>query len=113
MFTLACSLWAQGASSKCHKIPLVYNNKSRGEPAESVWMAWVLIHTLLSLTGQLHGHGQETMGTLDLGGASTQITFLPQFPVSHFIKAILATHLESIMVLRKQHPVLRHQLSSD
>uniref|UniRef100_A0A8C5KHG9 nucleoside diphosphate phosphatase n=1 Tax=Jaculus jaculus TaxID=51337 RepID=A0A8C5KHG9_JACJA len=29
--------------------------------------------------GQLHGHGQETMGTLDLGGASTQITFLPQF----------------------------------
>uniref|UniRef100_A0A8C6QVC9 nucleoside diphosphate phosphatase n=1 Tax=Nannospalax galili TaxID=1026970 RepID=A0A8C6QVC9_NANGA len=32
-----------------------------------------------SLTGQLHGHGQETVGTLDLGGASTQITFLPQF----------------------------------
>uniref|UniRef100_A0A8D0KM38 nucleoside diphosphate phosphatase n=1 Tax=Sus scrofa TaxID=9823 RepID=A0A8D0KM38_PIG len=32
----------------------------------------------LSFTGQLHGHSQETMGTLDLGGASTQITFLPQ-----------------------------------
>lgn len=37
----------------------------------------------LSLTGQLHGYGQETVGTLDLGGASTQITFLPQFEVSH------------------------------
>lgn len=36
----------------------------------------------LSFTGQLHGHNQETVGTLDLGGASTQITFLPQFEVS-------------------------------
>lgn len=40
-------------------------------------------HPLLSLPGQLHGRGQETVGTLDLGGASTQITFLPQFEVSH------------------------------
>uniref|UniRef100_A0A452G968 Ectonucleoside triphosphate diphosphohydrolase 5 n=1 Tax=Capra hircus TaxID=9925 RepID=A0A452G968_CAPHI len=32
-----------------------------------------------SYEGQLHGHNQETVGTLDLGGASTQITFLPQF----------------------------------
>ncbi|XP_051052284.1 nucleoside diphosphate phosphatase ENTPD5 isoform X2 [Phodopus roborovskii] len=39
-------------------------------------LAWVTVNFL---TGQLHGHGQETMGTLDLGGASTQITFLPQF----------------------------------
>uniref|UniRef100_A0A8C5KFS8 nucleoside diphosphate phosphatase n=1 Tax=Jaculus jaculus TaxID=51337 RepID=A0A8C5KFS8_JACJA len=39
-------------------------------------LAWVTVNFL---RGQLHGHGQETMGTLDLGGASTQITFLPQF----------------------------------
>uniref|UniRef100_A0A8C0JTF6 Ectonucleoside triphosphate diphosphohydrolase 5 n=1 Tax=Canis lupus dingo TaxID=286419 RepID=A0A8C0JTF6_CANLU len=37
------------------------------------------IQSWLSFTGQLHGHSQETVGTLDLGGASTQITFLPQF----------------------------------
>lgn len=39
-------------------------------------LAWVTVNFL---TGQLHGRGQETVGTLDLGGASTQITFLPQF----------------------------------
>ncbi|XP_025151002.1 ectonucleoside triphosphate diphosphohydrolase 5 isoform X1 [Bubalus bubalis] len=39
-------------------------------------LAWVTVNFL---TGQLHGHNQETVGTLDLGGASTQITFLPQF----------------------------------
>ncbi|XP_048219223.1 nucleoside diphosphate phosphatase ENTPD5-like [Perognathus longimembris pacificus] len=43
-------------------------------PPEGI-LAWVTVNFL---TGQLHGHGQETMGTLDLGGASTQITFLPQ-----------------------------------
>ncbi|XP_023111615.1 ectonucleoside triphosphate diphosphohydrolase 5 isoform X4 [Felis catus] len=32
-----------------------------------------------SYEGQLHGQSRETVGTLDLGGASTQITFLPQF----------------------------------
>ncbi|XP_011805200.1 PREDICTED: ectonucleoside triphosphate diphosphohydrolase 5 [Colobus angolensis palliatus] len=39
-------------------------------------LAWVTVNFL---TGQLHDHRQETVGTLDLGGASTQITFLPQF----------------------------------
>ncbi|XP_078304161.1 nucleoside diphosphate phosphatase ENTPD5 isoform X3 [Panthera onca] len=39
-------------------------------------LAWVTVNFL---TGQLHGQSQETVGTLDLGGASTQITFLPQF----------------------------------
>nr|XP_048305106.1 nucleoside diphosphate phosphatase ENTPD5 [Myodes glareolus] len=39
-------------------------------------LAWVTVNFL---TGQLHDHGQETVGILDLGGASTQITFLPQF----------------------------------
>ncbi|XP_036168666.1 ectonucleoside triphosphate diphosphohydrolase 5 isoform X2 [Myotis myotis] len=39
-------------------------------------LAWITVNFL---TGQLHGHSQETVGTLDLGGASTQITFLPQF----------------------------------
>ncbi|XP_023392782.1 protein FAM161B isoform X3 [Pteropus vampyrus] len=38
-------------------------------------LAWITVNFL---TGQLHGHSQETVGTLDLGGASTQITFLPQ-----------------------------------
>ncbi|XP_021102227.1 ectonucleoside triphosphate diphosphohydrolase 5 isoform X2 [Heterocephalus glaber] len=39
-------------------------------------LAWITVNFL---TGQLHSHSQETVGTLDLGGASTQITFLPQF----------------------------------
>ncbi|XP_066854190.1 nucleoside diphosphate phosphatase ENTPD5 isoform X1 [Anser cygnoides] len=32
-----------------------------------------------SYEGQLSGQNQHTVGTLDLGGASTQITFLPRF----------------------------------
>ncbi|NXY86204.1 ENTP5 diphosphohydrolase, partial [Alcedo cyanopectus] len=31
------------------------------------------------VAGQLSGQNQHTVGTLDLGGASTQITFLPRF----------------------------------
>ncbi|XP_004624911.1 ectonucleoside triphosphate diphosphohydrolase 5 [Octodon degus] len=38
-------------------------------------LAWITVNFL---TGQLQSRGQRTMGTLDLGGASTQITFLPQ-----------------------------------
>ncbi|NWU98318.1 ENTP5 diphosphohydrolase, partial [Upupa epops] len=39
-------------------------------------LAWITVNFL---TGQLSGQNQHTVGTLDLGGASTQITFLPQF----------------------------------
>uniref|UniRef100_A0A674HD35 nucleoside diphosphate phosphatase n=1 Tax=Taeniopygia guttata TaxID=59729 RepID=A0A674HD35_TAEGU len=35
--------------------------------------------TVNFLTGQLSGQNQQTVGILDLGGASTQITFLPRF----------------------------------
>ncbi|KAL8169191.1 UNVERIFIED_CONTAM: Ectonucleoside triphosphate diphosphohydrolase 5 [Gekko kuhli] len=38
-------------------------------------LAWITVNFL---TGQLYGRDQQTVGTLDLGGASTQITFLPQ-----------------------------------
>ncbi|KAL7992551.1 hypothetical protein Chor_016807 [Crotalus horridus] len=38
-------------------------------------LAWITVNFL---TGQLYGQDQRTVGTLDLGGASTQITFLPQ-----------------------------------
>ncbi|KAM7164163.1 nucleoside diphosphate phosphatase ENTPD5 isoform 3-T8 [Macrochelys suwanniensis] len=38
-------------------------------------LAWITVNFL---TGQLYGHNQQTVGTLDLGGASTQITFLPR-----------------------------------
>ncbi|XP_063146160.1 nucleoside diphosphate phosphatase ENTPD5 isoform X4 [Candoia aspera] len=38
-------------------------------------LAWITVNFL---TGQLYGQDQQTVGTLDLGGASTQITFLPQ-----------------------------------
>uniref|UniRef100_A0A4W3JBY8 nucleoside diphosphate phosphatase n=1 Tax=Callorhinchus milii TaxID=7868 RepID=A0A4W3JBY8_CALMI len=38
-------------------------------------LAWVTINFL---TGQLYDQNQRTVGILDLGGASTQITFLPQ-----------------------------------
>ncbi|KAM6075456.1 nucleoside diphosphate phosphatase ENTPD5 isoform 3-T11 [Chlamydotis macqueenii] len=39
-------------------------------------LAWITVNFL---TGQLSGQNQYTVGTLDLGGASTQITFLPRF----------------------------------
>ncbi|KAF4788540.1 hypothetical protein TURU_159048 [Turdus rufiventris] len=39
-------------------------------------LAWITVNFL---TGQLSGQNQQTVGTLDLGGASTQITFLPRF----------------------------------
>ncbi|PKU40178.1 ectonucleoside triphosphate diphosphohydrolase 5 [Limosa lapponica baueri] len=39
-------------------------------------LAWITVNFL---TGQLSGQNQHTVGTLDLGGASTQITFLPRF----------------------------------
>uniref|UniRef100_A0A8C2YG98 nucleoside diphosphate phosphatase n=1 Tax=Coturnix japonica TaxID=93934 RepID=A0A8C2YG98_COTJA len=39
-------------------------------------LAWITVNFL---TGQLSGQNQNTVGTLDLGGASTQITFLPRF----------------------------------
>ncbi|XP_074852906.1 nucleoside diphosphate phosphatase ENTPD5 isoform X1 [Carettochelys insculpta] len=39
-------------------------------------LAWITVNFL---TGQLYGQNQQTVGTLDLGGASTQITFLPRF----------------------------------
>lgn len=48
------------------------------------------------LIGQLHSNGQETVGTLDLGGASTQITFLPQFEVSGSRWVAVAAHLAGI-----------------
>ena len=55
------------------------------------------VQSWLSFTGQLHGHSQETVGTLDLGGASTQITFLPQFEVSQIhMKVWLSAHLAGI-----------------
>ncbi|XP_059505012.1 ectonucleoside triphosphate diphosphohydrolase 5 isoform X2 [Stegostoma tigrinum] len=38
-------------------------------------LAWITINFL---TGHLYGAGENTVGILDLGGASTQITFLPQ-----------------------------------
>ncbi|XP_020662906.3 nucleoside diphosphate phosphatase ENTPD5 [Pogona vitticeps] len=38
-------------------------------------LAWITVNFL---TGQLYGQNPQTVGTLDLGGASTQITFLPQ-----------------------------------
>ncbi|NXD05742.1 ENTP5 diphosphohydrolase, partial [Nothocercus nigrocapillus] len=36
---------------------------------------------IMWFAGQLSGQNQHTVGTLDLGGASTQITFLPRFEV--------------------------------
>ncbi|NXX78654.1 ENTP5 diphosphohydrolase, partial [Urocolius indicus] len=35
--------------------------------------------SMMLFAGQLSGQNQHTVGTLDLGGASTQITFLPRF----------------------------------
>lgn len=37
--------------------------------------------SMVLFAGQLSGQNQQTVGTLDLGGASTQITFLPRFEV--------------------------------
>lgn len=65
----------------------------------------------LSFTGQLHGHSRETVGTLDLGGASTQITFLPQFEVSCLHEGLVSSPLgRYVTVPRKWWPIFRQQL---
>lgn len=65
------------------------------------------VQSWLSFTGQLHDHSQETVGILDLGGASTQITFLPRFEVSH-----LAAHLASISWYQESGAPFSHSSSA-
>lgn len=69
------------------------------------------IQSWLSFTGQLHGHSQKTVGTLDLGGASTQITFLPQFEVSYLHEGLVSSPLgRRIMALQTWCSVCGRQL---
>ncbi|GAB5573017.1 ectonucleoside triphosphate diphosphohydrolase 5 isoform X1 [Prionailurus iriomotensis] len=69
-----------GEQWNTYETPAIY--KSRTEIADRGLLSCREaedIQSWLSFTGQLHGQSRETVGTLDLGGASTQITFLPQF----------------------------------
>uniref|UniRef100_A0AAY4BYX2 nucleoside diphosphate phosphatase n=1 Tax=Denticeps clupeoides TaxID=299321 RepID=A0AAY4BYX2_9TELE len=50
-------------------------------------LAWVTVNFL---TGQLQAKTKKTVGTLDLGGASTQITFLPKFKRKVFESSCLS-----------------------
>ncbi|NWS69699.1 ENTP5 diphosphohydrolase, partial [Crotophaga sulcirostris] len=45
---------------------------------EGIICALGTVLSLMLFAGQLSGQNQDTVGTLDLGGASTQITFLPR-----------------------------------
>lgn len=45
------------------------------------YFALEAVLSMMLFAGQLSGQNQHTVGTLDLGGASTQITFLPRFEV--------------------------------
>ncbi|NXY15452.1 ENTP5 diphosphohydrolase, partial [Atrichornis clamosus] len=46
---------------------------------EGIICALGAVLSMVLFAGQLSGQNQQTVGTLDLGGASTQITFLPRF----------------------------------
>ncbi|NXL65241.1 ENTP5 diphosphohydrolase, partial [Chordeiles acutipennis] len=46
---------------------------------EGIICALGAVLSMMLFAGQLSGQNPHTVGTLDLGGASTQITFLPQF----------------------------------
>lgn len=53
----------------------------------------------LSFTGSLHGTETPTVGMLDLGGGSTQITFALQDEVSH-VHAYIYTNICLPMLMK-------------
>ncbi|XP_062434097.1 nucleoside diphosphate phosphatase ENTPD5 isoform X2 [Rhea pennata] len=59
-----------------------------------------------SYEGQLSGRNQHTVGTLDLGGASTQITFLPQFEET--LKQTPANFLTSFEMFNSTYKLYTH-----
>ncbi|KAK2104446.1 Ectonucleoside triphosphate diphosphohydrolase 5 [Saguinus oedipus] len=63
-----------------------------------------------SYEGQLHGHRQETVGTLDLGGASTQITFLPQFEKT--LEQTPKGYLTSFEMFNSTYKLYTHRLEN-
>ncbi|KAJ1078554.1 hypothetical protein K5549_000736 [Capra hircus] len=64
-----------------------------------------------SYEGQLHGHNQETVGTLDLGGASTQITFLPQFEKT--LEQTPRGYLTSFEMFNSTYKLYTHRLGKE
>ncbi|KAF3849670.1 hypothetical protein F7725_019389 [Dissostichus mawsoni] len=58
-------------------------------------LAWISVNYL---TGHLNAHSERTVGILDLGGGSTQITFLPKLRVSCWFCTLQDKTIESVPV---------------
>uniref|UniRef100_V9KRQ8 nucleoside diphosphate phosphatase n=1 Tax=Callorhinchus milii TaxID=7868 RepID=V9KRQ8_CALMI len=66
-------------------------------------LAWVTINFL---TGQLYDQNQRTVGILDLGGASTQITFLPQ--AESTLKAASEKYISPFEMFNRSYKLYTH-----
>ncbi|XP_061600779.1 ectonucleoside triphosphate diphosphohydrolase 6 [Cololabis saira] len=65
--------------------------------------AWITVNFL---TGGLHGDGSSTVGMLDLGGGSTQITFSPQDEKT--IQTSPIDYIRSFQMFNHTHTVYTH-----
>ncbi|XP_039767565.1 ectonucleoside triphosphate diphosphohydrolase 5 isoform X5 [Ornithorhynchus anatinus] len=66
-------------------------------------LAWVTVNFL---TGQLRGQNPQTVGTLDLGGASTQITFRPRLQGT--LDQTPSDHLTSFEMFNSTYELYTH-----
>ncbi|XP_067894743.1 ectonucleoside triphosphate diphosphohydrolase 5 isoform X1 [Heterodontus francisci] len=66
-------------------------------------LAWLTINIL---TGHLYGASENTVGILDLGGASTQITFLPQ--AKSTLHAAPEEYISSFEMFNKSYKLYTH-----
>ncbi|XP_039593771.1 ectonucleoside triphosphate diphosphohydrolase 6 [Polypterus senegalus] len=65
--------------------------------------AWITVNFLL---GSLHGSQQRTVGMLDMGGGSTQITFSPQDEVT--IQTSPVDYITSFQMFNNTHTLYSH-----
>ncbi|XP_057678564.1 ectonucleoside triphosphate diphosphohydrolase 5-like [Corythoichthys intestinalis] len=69
-------------------------------------LAWVTVNFL---SGHLHAHQEQKLGILDLGGASTQITFLPKLTdFSSFEKSTPAVDIVRVDILNSTFRLYTH-----
>ncbi|XP_061611022.1 ectonucleoside triphosphate diphosphohydrolase 5-like isoform X2 [Phyllopteryx taeniolatus] len=68
-------------------------------------LAWITVNFL---SGHLHAHNKQTVGILDLGGASTQITFLPKLTDCSVEKAAPDDDVVTVDVLNSSFELYTH-----
>ncbi|XP_069493750.1 nucleoside diphosphate phosphatase ENTPD5 isoform X2 [Ambystoma mexicanum] len=66
-------------------------------------LGWITVNFL---TGHLYGEKSQTIGTLDLGGASTQIAFLPEFEET--VEEVPADFLTSFQMFDSTYNLYTH-----